>query len=228
MAHRDRGAAASAGISERWRPFRPSAASLVSPAQPFVVVVALTVVLGRVVTEVVGFFVVVVVVLFVDLVVVVADEVEPDRLAHVAGPTMPSACNPLAFWNDTTAACVLEPNWPSALTLNPCAASSVWIWLTPGPLSPSVTLSLGLLTTRPPAVAVVDVLDADVVAGDWSVGVVDVDGMVAVVATVAGAIVAKVVPDVLTVVVDAVDVPALQPATKIRASPYSAVVTWRR
>ncbi len=54
---------------------------------------------------------------------------------------------------------------------------------------------------------------------------VDVDGMVAVVATVAGAIVAKVVPEVLTVVVDAVDVPPLQPAIRIRASPYSALVT---
>jgi hypothetical protein len=188
----------------------------------------LTVVLGLVVTEVVDFFVVVVVVVVVLLadlmVLVVTDEVEPDRLAHVAGPTMPSAFSPLVFWNDLTAVCVLGPNWPSALILNPCAVSCVWIWVTPGPLSPSVTLSLGLLTTRPALVAVVVVFVAGVVVDPWSVDVVDVGGMVAVVATVAGAIVAKVVPDVLNVVVDAVDEPPLQPAIAITASPYQALL----
>ncbi len=76
--------------------------------QAFVVVVARTVVLGLVVVEVVGFFglVVVVVVLPVDFGVVVAAVDEPDRRAHVTGPTMPSLLSPLAFWNDMIAACV--------------------------------------------------------------------------------------------------------------------------
>ncbi len=117
---------------------------------------------------------------------------------------------------------------PSALTFKPCAASAVWICFTPGPVSPSPTLSLGLLTTRPAAVVVaVGGTTEEVATAGGSASGNDVDGVDLDVDTVTvetGASVANVVGDDLAVAVEAVeDAPLLQPAAPISATTHRAI-----
>lgn len=89
---------------------------------------------------------------------------EPESFAHVFGPTTPSTVSPLFFWNARTAVSVCGPNLPSTVTLYPACFSAVWICSTPLPVSPSFTLSLGEVTTRPfTVVVVVAPLDDDAV-----------------------------------------------------------------
>ena len=186
------------------------------------VVVARAVTLGFVLVVVVDFLVVVAV-LLVGCVVVVAEVDEPERRAHVVGPTIPSALSPLAFWNEITADCVCAPKVPSVATLNPWAASAVWICRTPAPWSPSATLSDGLLTVRPgvDVDVAVDVTDpAGVVVETGEVRPVDVDG--ASVGTATVVIVANGVGDGFVLVVGGIDEPLPQPTTPIIATSPAA------
>ena len=179
------------------------------------VVVARAVMLGFVLVVVVDFLVVVAV-LLVGCVVVVDEVDEPERRAHVVGPTIPSALSPLAFWNEITADCVCAPKVPSVATLNPWAASAVWICLTPSPWSPSATLSDGLLTVRPGVDVAVDVTDPAGVVGTGEVRPVDVDA--ASVGTATVVIVANGVGDGFVLVVGVIDEPLPQPTKPIIAT----------
>jgi len=187
--------------------------------QALVVVVARAVTLGFVLVVVVDLLVVVAV-LLVGWVVVVAAVDEPERRAHVVGPTIPSALSPLAFWNEITADCVCAPKVPSVATLNPWAASAVWICRTPAPWSPSATLSDGLLTVRPGVDVAVDVTDPAGVVGTGEVRSVDVDA--ASVGTATVVIVAKGVGDGFVLVVGGIDEPLPQPTTAIIATSPAA------
>ncbi len=166
------------------------------------VVVAFTVVVVAPLTVVVVAPLTVVAVVPLTVVDVAEAVEEAESLAHVAGPTMPSAFSPFLRWKAITAAEVCDPNLPSAEIEEPCAASAVWICLTPGPLSPSFTLSLGLETTRPvPAPAVVVAVPDDVVELVDRAVVLTAVELVAAVAVVGRVVDEPVVPTPKNVVV---------------------------